>query len=510
MEKGQENKETQIMGMGASQARLLTLTSRKFDIGRQLRHCALVKESLTREMQAVSRKYNQDLQQKTLTWSNDGGVSYSNLSYATLMRPNTANGNTPVLVSNNAGKIVIDQKYKEYAEMISADGKAGGSWDDDPDKKNLILSKLTGIPVADLEKSDVTRNAVDSAYTAFEDAQDAMDEAEKAATDQCNAGQFAKYWGTVGGHNFSNPTGTINLGKSDVALTNLEQYVTKDIAQSMKPYLQEEEYQKFEKACKSYFDSISGHITSYDSNKDIKDNVDKAIGDLGIKNDEFQLKAESAILGIMSFYKANNADCVTKLDGVAEFVVANKGIESDEYKNYLAKVDICSAALEAYESAVNVDNQVLNAEQESKLEFYNLLFTAIADNGWVADYQVYDDEYLNQMLQNNEYYITTMTEYEPVCECDNNDDLWRGRSEYEYSLDLWSNNANIFAVNTESIRQEALTDYEYEKSLISAKEKRIDEKMQNLETEQDAITQMIQGIKQVENDYIERTMNLFT
>ena len=77
-------------------------------------------------------------------------------------------------------------------------------------------------------------------------------------------------------------------------------------------------------------------------------------------------------------------------------------------------------------------------------------------------------------------------------------------------MDLWSNNANIFAVNTEAIRQEALTDYEYEKSLISAKEKRIDEKMQNLQTEQDAIIKMIEGIKQVENDNIERTMNLFT
>ena len=103
-----------------------------------------------------------------------------------------------------------------------------------------------------------------------------------------------------------------------------------------------------------------------------------------------------------------------------------------------------------------------------------------------------------------------MTEYEPVCECDNNDDLTRGRAQYEYSLDLWSNNPNIFAVNTESIIQEALADYEYEKSLISAKEKRIDEKMQNLQTEQDAITKMIEGIKQVENDNIERTMNLFT
>ena len=235
------------MGMGASQARLLTLTGRKFDIGRQLRHCALVKESLTRDMQAVSKKYNQDLQQKTLMWSNDGGINYSNLTYATLMRPNAANGNTPVLVSNNAGKIVIDQKYKEYAEMISADGKAGGSWDDNPNK-NTILSKLTGISISDLDKAKKTEDAVNSSEADLYAAQDAMEEAEKAAKKKCNAADFAKYWGTIGGHNFSSHQGSINLGKADVAVTNLEKYITQDIAQSMKPYLPESEFKTFEEA----------------------------------------------------------------------------------------------------------------------------------------------------------------------------------------------------------------------------------------------------------------------
>ena len=495
--------------MGSSQARLLALTSRKFDIGRQLQHYALVKDTLTRDMQKVSKNYNEALKQTTLMWSNDGGVNYSNLTYSTLMRPNSSNGNIPILITNSSGKIVIDQKYKEYADLVAPDGKAGGNWDTN-ENKNTILSKLTGIPVGTLENYDKTTNNVYEAEAAMYAAEDAAEEAKEKATKKLNAEEFAKYWGNVGGHNFSSPTGTIKLGSADKAISNLKTCID-TIAQSMKPYLPESDYAKFETACESYMKIPSDFISQYGKNENTTTNVNSpGTVDIQYSGNNFYLDTEFAILGIMSYYKGGNPDCITKLDGSAVFTIADKGIESEEYLDYLAKVDAYNESKKAYEDAVDVDNVVLDASQENQINFYNMLFTAIAENGWIEDYSVYDQDYLNQMFQNNEYYVTSMTEYVPVCNCDNNGDLTKGTAKYEYNIDLWSNNDNIFAVNTEAIRQAALTDYEYEKSLISAKEKRIDEKMKNLETEQSAIKTMIEGIEKVKNDNIETYFNIFT
>lgn len=79
------------MGMAASQVRLLQLTSRKNTIGYQLQNLSLQKTALSRDMQRVTRNYQEALNTKTLKWSNNAGVSHVDLSYANLMRPGSAN-----------------------------------------------------------------------------------------------------------------------------------------------------------------------------------------------------------------------------------------------------------------------------------------------------------------------------------------------------------------------------------------------------------------------------------
>ena len=96
----------QIMGMAASQVRLLQLTSRKNTIGRTLEDLSLQKTSLSRDMKRVSKNYQDALSTKTLKWSNNSGVTYVDLSYGNLMRPNTYNNNTPYLLTNANGNIV--------------------------------------------------------------------------------------------------------------------------------------------------------------------------------------------------------------------------------------------------------------------------------------------------------------------------------------------------------------------------------------------------------------------
>ena len=79
------------MGMAASQVSLLQLTSRKNAIGNQLQDLSMQKMSLSRDMQRVTRNYQNALNSKTLKWSNNGGASYVDLSYANLMQPSSTN-----------------------------------------------------------------------------------------------------------------------------------------------------------------------------------------------------------------------------------------------------------------------------------------------------------------------------------------------------------------------------------------------------------------------------------
>ena len=107
------------------------------------------------------------------------------------------------------------------------------------------------------------------------------------------------------------------------------------------------------------------------------------------------------------------------------------------------------------------------------------------------------------MLQNNLYTITSVKTEDVY-------NFYTGKNESKnsYRTDLASNFSKIFTVNDTEAREEALAIYENKKSIINEKENRIDVRMKNLETEQSAINQMLQGLEQVKKNNIERTFNI--
>ena len=139
------------MGMSASQVRLLQLTSRKNDIGCELSQLSNQKMALTRDMQKVSKEYNEALNTKVLKWTNNGGVDYVDLSYNGMMKPSNMNKYKPYLLTDTSGLVVVDDEYKKYAEMISKDGTPG-SWGGNTRLK--ILEELTGIPQGTIAQYD--------------------------------------------------------------------------------------------------------------------------------------------------------------------------------------------------------------------------------------------------------------------------------------------------------------------------------------------------------------------
>ena len=198
------------MGMAASQVRLLQLTSRKNTIGRTLEDLSLQKTSLSRDMQRVSKQYQEALNSKTLKWSNNSGITYVDLSYANLMRPNTYNNNTPYLLTNQNGAVVIDKKYEDYAKMISESGSSGGDYESNRTK---ILASVTGISAEKIEKSITTNTAVNNSVDNLTKLQEEVDVLKSKATKKyTNKEFFANCFGSIQGFNYDN-TKTTNDGQ---------------------------------------------------------------------------------------------------------------------------------------------------------------------------------------------------------------------------------------------------------------------------------------------------------
>ncbi len=516
--------------MAASQVRLLQLTSRKNTIGRQLESLSLQKTSLTREMQGISKDYQNALSSKTLKWSTNSGASYVDLSYANLMRPGSANNNTPYLITDKSGKVVLDNKYKQYAEMISPNGAPGGDWEAN---RAEILSSLTGIPAEDIEASEAANAQLETSADKVNTLQAEVDKALEDCSKSTKDTDFMILFGDLPAQYDWDFTDPVNLGYSyeaglqsesgshHLGLNTQDPNAAKQLMDELfeilkgnaKNHLTDEDYEAFAKACDEtkteYHDFIDAFESGYYACGDDKSSVlnqygvavSKRTQGEGVNTDgKFFIRISNLVENLLRNYEAAGGSC--KQNSVDSNIMYYSTVDrnSAEYQTYETKKAELDAAKAEYDEAVDTSNQTLTSEQESSIAFYDKIFSAIAENGWTANSQVSDNDYLNQMLQNNRYYITTV-------ETATDDD---GKEYFEYDTNSATNFDNIFQVNDSDAQEAALVEYEYQKSIINEKESRIDTRMQNLETEQSAINEMIKGIETVRNDNTERTFSIFS
>ena len=498
------------MGMAASQARLGYLTFRKNTIGGELNRLSMQKMSLTREMSKVSKDYQDALNTKTLKWSNNAGVTYVDLSYQNLMTPSNMNQQTPYLLTDTSGKIVVDSAYKKYAEMISADGKAGGDWES---VRTQVLSSLTGIPAESIDNVGSMDDATAESLATLWEIED--NEPDIPTKNTSFEKLISKMGSSTGiGSGFSKGStwadaykngGTISLGSGATATANLDALLT-NITNTLGKYLLGPDYGVVS-------DEKNPLYQACDTFAKIKESME-AGADLSA--------ATSAVQGNSSGYSVNVKLLLDEIIGAYTNQTGNGSmnssgtttyewydVDSTEYLDAAAKhaewQKTYDEALDNYEKSVQTKNSTLSAEQESQINFYDTIFSAIAEKGWTYNSEVRDTDYLNQMLQNNLYTLTTVERNQELDQ-DSREFVW----ENSYTTDIASNFTNVYSVNDNSVQNEALAEYEYKKNIISAKETRIDTRMQDLQTEQAAINQMIQGIEQVRNDNTERTFSIFS
>lgn len=106
------------MGLAASQARFLAITSRKVRCEFESMQMAQQKLSLTRELEQATEDYNSALNTTKLVWDPDGtGATPFDLSYELIMNASEVNDYTPFMISRSDGRIALDSKIARAAKL---------------------------------------------------------------------------------------------------------------------------------------------------------------------------------------------------------------------------------------------------------------------------------------------------------------------------------------------------------------------------------------------------------
>ena len=117
------------MGLAASQARFLAITSRKMNCEFNSMQIAQEKLSVTRDMQRAAKDYQNSLDATKLIWQSDDGFIYD-LSFPTMMTPSNLNSYNCNIVTDQQGRAVLSEgmfKAAVEAGMIYANGDPVGS-----------------------------------------------------------------------------------------------------------------------------------------------------------------------------------------------------------------------------------------------------------------------------------------------------------------------------------------------------------------------------------------------
>ena len=104
------------MGLAASQARLLTITSRKSDCEFQSMRYSHQKIALSRNMTDISNEYQNALNKTKLVYDFYGNGDQTNpVTYGLLMSPSELNGYMPMLTTTSEGRVVLNSAYAAAA-----------------------------------------------------------------------------------------------------------------------------------------------------------------------------------------------------------------------------------------------------------------------------------------------------------------------------------------------------------------------------------------------------------
>jgi hypothetical protein len=377
------------------------------------------------------------------------------MDYQNLMRPSQMNQNKPYLLTDADGRVIVDSKYKKYAEMISKDGKPNGDWDE---IRTQVLAEVTGIDASKIEAIQANNQSVEYSGGVLDESNYILKELELQKPVK---------------------TGPINdvIKLAQLDWLNSDGILTSDVKIEIKTKEDLEEHRKNLK-------SIGAYLVDPELFNEIVDNyIDGRV----IPN---TLTPSIHLVDIVNEYVKRGGDAVCEGNKI-KYHDPN----SQEYKDWEEEYKKWEAehleALNVHNNAIDASNSLLTATEESLIKFYDMLFSSISDKGWTYNENINDPNYLNLMLQNNIYTLTSVsrdTDCLDWCE----DKQWHN----SYTTDIASNCTNVFAVSDSDANEVALVEYQNKKDAIKVKESRIDVRMKNLETELSATNNFMKSVEE--------------
>lgn len=455
------------MGLSASSYNYLRLNQQNASIKCKLLTLTTRKSMLDRDMDAAALEYQEAVSAKKLRMQN--GANYVNMSYSNLMYPCAANNNDPYVITDMNGRVVVDEKYKDLAKMISPDGSPA-DWSS---CRSNVLSQITGISATDIDDferyhqtllEDVSNY---NAILASEPSRSSFVVESSQGTQLLLAklGSFGDIsnWGTA----YADSTQTI--AKSDMTSA------VNHIKNSLSKYFMEDS-ELFKQACDAIADAGCPDDTIA-----VGDLIDMIIG------------SYSALGG--AFCSSDYADPVTGNVHPLWY-----DVDSAAYAQYNNSYSTWKARLSAAEAKMNQSldnyNTIFSAEDRTLLDFYDRVLSMIADKGWTYCPEITDDAYLNDSLINGSMFLTKV----------DRERVQDGYSTYyyenTYDTNVATNFRNVYMVNDNDKIDQALVEYEAKKRRINDKEKTIDIQIQKLTDESEAIKNMLESINKTMSDNI--------
>lgn len=452
------------MGLAASQARLLFLTSRKSDVEYGEMQVANEKISLSRQSEKISDEYANSLNAKKIEWVTDGDNEVD-LTYNLLMRPNNQEADHQYIYTDSStGRVVLDDAYANilgggnsgsginisrndflaafgidgtlYADTYA--GTAGyvpptpspvNSGDIDPlTQKWQSLAKTQAI----ISSGATTVTSKDSARAVYQELSGLMSqltqigsELRTAASTEPDATKKAKYLKEAE-----------NIDKLNSVLQKLN-----------RDYIEKEDWTGADK------DRMQGVIT----------------GVFGTSGDK------------------NYAALAKGWDGSD-----NIGVTFADIQNGINFKSVMSELQTNYGSVSPTNPSPVETPDTFKANFYTNLYYAIKSQGWVRSSNVQDKSYLqNQLLRGN-----------IIIEELQNDCSWKPLSDSD------SDSPMRIEKDTDAITK-AEAKYNIDTKKVNIKEEQLDLQLKNLDTERSALDTEIDSVKSIISKNIERSFKMF-
>lgn len=516
------------MGLAASQARFLAITSRKANCEFNSMKIAQEKLSITRQLASATQEYQNSLSKTKLVWDLDGssgtaansGQTYD-LSYDVMMTPSALNGYDPYYVTDRSGKIVLNSRMAAAAKAagISPDGTTkpnnidGADNSPSPYKRFLtqlgVQGYLASSQVATLQSDKVYYNS--KAGIGGEPIDKTQANAMTLSTMINYINKQAKadkeYAKKV---NIDTSDSTIYLNSSrqtgeagsSISLTDLltknitlvnsdsktAQKQATDIATAMMDAMQD----LFAK------DAASNEAFIYargEVNKLLDSSTSPRPYDMGSSKNPESVVAEYSS-DYNTWVQSSGTYGISMSNVMKSFLTMYAqaiGNYNTDYKINDSKSESSYVTNDPNYYYILKNDSAVTEKDLLVADFYSNMFNNICTNGWTTSSGNVDDkEYLSHAIKNGQLFISSMS------------------TDYHYYQDPYTLNGHVMEITDEDGIAQAEAEYNKQKSVLNYKEERLEVDMKNIDTELSALTTEYDSVKNLISKNVEKVFTMFS